>query len=183
MRVSLAILKKAAIEVGRIMPSKTKSSDNLRRINLRSYATKQFQNENRCDLLANIVNQASLFVMSEKNPASIMIDDIEAVLIGKNMREGRGHGQFFAGNVKGAKGFKPELRDQWNQVQHAAAGIVIGYKYGWLGYQFAKFREKEPQDDRLYDATCQLGRMLNDNNYFDLANKLRKAIGDITCQQ
>ena len=68
-------------------------------------------------------------------------------------------------------------------MQHAAGGIVIGYKYGWLGYQFAKFREKEPQDDRLYDATCQLGRMLNDNNYFDLANKLRKAIGDITCQQ
>lgn len=164
------------------MPDNSKISANLRRIILHSYAIKQFKNENRCDLLANIVNQASILVMGKKNPASTMIDDIEAVLIGENMREGRGHGQFFAGNVMGSKGFKSELRDQWNQVQHAAAGIVIGYKYGWLGYHFAKFREKEPQDDRLYDATCPLGRMLNDNNYLDLANRLRKAIGDITCQ-
>ena len=110
-----------------------------------------------------------------------MIDDIEAVLIGKNMREGRGHGQFFAGNVKGSKGFKPELRDQWNQVQHATAGIVIGYRYGWAGQQLAKWLEEEPQDDRLYDATCPIGRSLNNKNCLELPARIKSAIGDKTC--
>ncbi len=70
-------------------------------------------------------------------------------------------GAYFAGNISGSSGFKPNLRDPYNQVQHATAGIVIGYRYGWLGYQYAKWREVEPQDDRLYDATCPIGRSLN----------------------
>jgi hypothetical protein len=103
-------------------------------------------------------------------------------LIGKDLLKGRNRGPCFAGHVDGADGFRSALRDDGNQIQHAMAGIYIGYRYGWLGCAYVKWREHELQDDRLYDATCPLGRKLTDENYKDLARNLRKAIGDDTCR-
>lgn len=66
-------------------------------------------------------------------------------------------GTAFSENVVSLNGFKSELGDLWNQVQHAAAGIIIGYKYGWL-----------------FDEMCELGHTLNDDNYFCLSNRIRR---------
>jgi N-acetylmuramoyl-L-alanine amidase len=132
--------------------------EDLRRLNLREYALKQLINESRCDILPKIVYKAALFAMGQKNPASMMVDDIEAVLIDKNIRKAREYGRFFTNNLVNLNGFKSELGDQWNQVQKAAAGLIIGYKYRWL-----------------CDEMCLLGCTLNDNNYFCLSNRMRKA--------
>jgi len=152
-----------------------------RRLQLKSYAIQQFKTSNRCQILVSISTRAVHLVSGASDPADSLIGDIEAVLIGANMSDCRGRGAYFAGNISGASGFKRNLRDLYNQVQHATAGIVIGYRYGWIGHQFAKWLEKEPQDDRLYDATCPVGRLLNDKNYFALPARIRSAIGDKSC--
>ena len=120
-----------------------------------------------------------------RNVTDALIDDLAAVLIGSSMRtgEGRGKGPYFAGNIAGADGFKAELRDAWNQIQHATAGVVIGYKYGEPGEWFARLMEDEKQDDLLYEAACPVGGWLSNNpeDFLKLPEKIRRAIGDNTC--
>jgi len=152
-----------------------------RRNQLKSFAVQEFNKSNRCQILVSIATYAVHLVNGISNPADVLIGDIEAVLIGASMTDCRGRGPYFAGNILGASGFKKDLRDSWNQIQHATAGIVIGYRYGWIGQQFAKWLEEEPQDDRLYDATCPIGRTLNNQNVFALPQRIKTAIGDKSC--
>ena len=105
-----------------------------------------------------------------------MVADLQYVIVGNNMLEGRGHGPYFAGNFRGSSGFRPEMQDEFNQVQHAIAGVVIGYKYGAMGATIAYMHEDEPQDVRLYGATIPLGRHLNDANYRELGRRLELTI-------
>jgi len=152
-----------------------------RRNSLKLYAMSQFKKSNRCQILVSITTYAVQLVNKLHNPAESLIGDLEAVLIGANMTDCRGRGAYFAGNIAGSSGFKHNLRDPYNQVQHAMAGIVIGYRYGWIGKKFAMWLEKEPQDDRLYEATCPIGRFLNDKNYSSLPMKIKSAIGNKSC--
>ena len=155
---------------------------NKRRSELKNFARNELIGPNRCQAIVNIVNKAAEQVEGLKNPSRLMIDDLEKVLIGSDMLSSRGKGVYFVGNPRGAKGFKKNLRDTYNQIQHAMAGVVIGYRYGYIGQRFAMWVEEEPQDDELYKATCPLGRNLNDSNYNGLAERLRTAIGDQSCQ-
>jgi len=132
---------------------------------LKAFVIREFQKSNRCQILVSIVTRATQLVNGITNPADVLVGDLEAVLIGANMTDCRGRGPYFAGNVSGASGFKHNLRDPRNQVQHATAGVVIGYRYGWVGHKYAMLWETEPQDDRLYDATCPVGRLLNNKNW------------------
>jgi|GEM_PF-5523708 len=125
-----------------------------RRNLLKSFVIREFKKSNRCQILVSTVTRSVQLVNGIANPADALIGDLEVVLIGANMTDCRGRGPYFAGNVSGASGFKRNLRDPHNQVQHATAGIIIGYRYGWVGHQYAMWRETEPQDDRLYNATC-----------------------------
>jgi len=152
-----------------------------RRILLKSVAAREFKKSNRCQILVSVATRAVDLVSGMSNPADSLIGDLEAVLIGASMTSCRGRGPYFSGNILGASGFRKDLRDSWNQVQHATAGIVIGYRYGWVGQQFAKWLEEEPQDDRLYDVTCPIGRTLTDQNLFALPQRIRSAIGDKSC--
>ena len=149
-----------------------------RRKKLKSFAIRDFKNEDRCEILATITEFGIELVKDYSNPTQTLIADLKSVLIGRNMTICRGKGKYFAGNIEGSVGFKEELRDPWNQVQHATAGIVIAFQYGWLGEFFVKWLEKEPQDDKLYDVTYPLGRELNDKNYLELPQKIRIAIGE-----
>ena len=157
------------------------SKIHTRRFQLKSHAIQKFKKSNHCQILVSIATYAVYLVNGISNPADSLIGDLEAVLIGANMTDCRGRGAYFAGNISGASGFKSNLQDPYNQVQHATAGIVIGYRYGWVGHQYAKWREAEPQDDRLYDATCPIGRSLDDKNYFALPMRIKSAIGDKSC--
>lgn len=161
----------------KIADSKTHTRRNL----LKSFAIQEFNKSNRCQILVSVATRAIHLVNGLQNLADSLVDDLEAVLIGANMTDCRGRGPYFAGNIAGSSGFKKNLRDSWNQVQHATAGIVIGYRYGWAGQQLAKWLEEEPQDDRLYDATCPMGRSLNNKNYLELPARIKSAIGDKTC--
>jgi len=150
--------------------------------NLQRFAKREFRkNKNRCWILANVISEAAKAVAQSENPAENLMGLLEKVLIGEGMREGRGMGNCFAGNLRGSEGFRPELRDPFNQIQHAMAGVEIGYRYGRIGCALAKWQESEAQDIKLYDVTCPLGIGLNDKNYDRLAESVREAIGDKSC--
>lgn len=157
-----------------------------RRLKLQAFAQKQFKRVNQGQALVNIIAKAADLVKDLGDSsicATSMIDDLVAVLIGEGMtNEGRGRGTHFAGQVTGALGFKGHLRDPWNQIQHAMAGVAVGYRYGKLGEWFARWVEEEEQDDALYVAACPLGRWLswNRKDFDKLAEKVRKAICDGT---
>ncbi len=157
-------------------------SDDERRKRLKEFAQKEFKNENRCDALANIINKAVELVTGLEHPAHAMREDLKFVLIGENLTSRRGQGEYFAGDVKGANGFRRELRDSHNQMQHAMAGIYIGNRYGRVGCGYVMWREQEPQDDLLYEKTCPLGYSLSNENYEDLGGQLRDKIGDASCR-
>ena len=158
-------------------------TDKQRRDELQKFAEEEFKNENRCDALANIIDKAAELVDGEDRPAEVMREDLKLILIGEDLQNGRNRGFHFAGRPQNAQGFREELRDPGNQIQHAMAGVYIGSRYGRLGCMGARLLEREPQDDRLYMATCPLGYDLSDTTYTDLGTKLRKAIGDSTCQE
>lgn len=181
-----------------------------RRLELKNFAMTLFKNEpNHCQVLVDIYAKATGLVRSitpiipvemgsmgqsrptiyrwarGSNVAAALIEDLTAVLIGSSLRtgEGRGKGPHFAGNISGSDGFKSSLQDRWNQIQHATAGVVIGYRYGKPGEWFARFLEDETQDDLLYVAACPVGMWLSGNpeDYMKLPEKIRQAIGDNTC--
>ncbi len=105
-----------------------------RRTLLKLFAIREFRRSNRCQILVSIATRAVQLVNGATNPADALIGDLEAVLIVANMTDCRGRGPYFAGNISGASGFKRNLRGPYNQVQHAVAGIVIGYRHGWVGH-------------------------------------------------
>ncbi len=181
-----------------------------RRLELKNFAATLFKKEsNHCQILVDIYAKATGLARSitpiipmemtsmsgsrptiykwahGRNVTNALMDDLKAVLIGSSMRtgEGRGKGPYFAGNIAGADGFRQELRDKFNQIQHATAGVVIGYWHGKIGEWFARLLEDEPQDDLLYEQTAPVGIWLSDNplDFLKLPNKVREAIGDNTC--
>lgn len=172
-----------------------------RRARLKVYAQVEQKSGNQCQALVNIIAKATGLVRISIKPGSVtglggvtwggpywivaeeLINDLESVLIGRGMAINRGRGPHFAGNFSGSVGFKPEFRDPWNQVQHAAAGLVLGFFHGKPGEWYARLTEDQEQDDLLYEATCPVGSWLADNpkNYDRLSEKMRLAISDGSC--
>ena len=159
------------------------TSEKSRRMILQRYARQQLTRLNKCQALINITALAAALVDGMNNKPYHMLEDLKFVLIGGNLRSLRGKGDRFAGNHAGSIGFKPKLRDPYNQVQHAMAGIYIGYKWGYLGEWGARWLETEPQDDLLYKATCKLGRQLRDfpHKYKSLPLMIRQEVCDGSC--
>jgi len=83
---------------------------------------------------------------------------------------------FFAGHFLGANGFKQQFVDDGNQVQHAFAGIYIGYEYGVIPGLYALYLEEEKQDDALYNATIPMGLNVNNYNYHLLHEAVRRVL-------
>jgi hypothetical protein len=166
------------------------TEEETRRWKLRRFALAQSGERNKCLILVSIVEVAVRLVTGSRTPAETLINDLQAVLVGNGLRFGRGKGKDFVGmkfikDTMGSEGFRPELRDDFSQIQHAVGGLIIGYRYNRRGmpvYQVARWNEilieRQPQDARLYDATCIIGRNLNDQNYSRLPSLLRDAIGN-----
>jgi hypothetical protein len=162
--------------------------EKTRRTSLKAFAQAQMQQNNMGQAFLDVVRRA--VALSRGTPSSdgvrtdVIIYDLKAVIIGTGMTEGRGKGPYFAGNFRGATGFKPEFQDPYNQVQHAMAGIVIGYDFGNIGEWIARAMEEEAQDDRLYMAACPIGNWLSWHNGGSdkLPGKILDAICDGTCK-
>ena len=157
---------------------KSEPETHERRTRLKKFAARAYKRKNRCEILVSIIAYGIDLVKDHPKPAKTLIGDLKAVLIGRNMTLCRGKGAYFAGQISGSEGFKMELRDPWNQIQHATAGLVIAFQYGRLAEILVKFLEHQPQDDKLYDVTFPLGNALSDSNLAELPEKVRKAIGD-----
>jgi hypothetical protein len=159
------------------------SNTHFRRTQLREFFRGQWGNANRGQVLVNVIDFAARQVRHTPSPALLMMDDLFAVIIGNNMLEGRLNGQYFGGNLNGATGFKPNLRDRHNQIQHAVAGLVIGHRCGVIGTAAAAFVDwlkEEPQDVDLYWASYWAARNLSDGNYMGLSEAVRREICDTT---
>ena len=132
----------------------------------------------QCHAFSDIVKYAIALNNEYGNSPMDFLDDLKFVLIGSTPipRYGRSEGEYFAGHFRGAVGFKPEFRDRGNQVQHAMAGLYIPYKYGKVGHLFIKWREEEPQDDMLYDATYEIEQSIRLISFAKLPSFIRKRL-------
>ena len=165
----------------------------IRRAELQRYArVVLIKAPNKCEAMYDILLKAVSLAGRLRDAASAITDDLEAVMIGEDMLGGRGKGKHYCGSDKayrGADGFKEELRygdpvaktgeDTGFQVQHAIAGLVIGFRHGAVVQAFVKQREAEPQDDRLYDATFPVGEWLRgagSEAIYDLPERMRRAV-------
>ncbi len=113
------------------------------------------------------------------SPARVMILDLFAVIVGEDCFSGRLEGRHFGGVWNGSSGMLPQYQDRFYQMQHAFAGIWIGYAYSYIGQAGAnvlELLERDPVDRALYNATIPLGRSLNDSTYSSLASELRATI-------
>lgn len=138
--------------------------------------------ENQCDLLADTIDNVVNNLSGQEDSVERSMAQLKEVFVGKNIWGSRNTGPCVVKNLNGGSGFQQDLRDEYNQIQHAMGGIWIGYKYGVLGCLAAMIDEPSPQDDKLYGRTCFLGANLNEKNLGQLSEKIRKAIGDETCQ-
>lgn len=149
---TLVIRKTQQEQLGSVQRCSLTLTDDERRRQLRDFAGRSQLDQTKgssptltkSEALGNIINKAADLAGESGAPADTMISDVEQVLIGENLRSGRGKGTYFVGNYNGASGFRPDLMDNYNQVQHAAAGLVIGYRYGLPGQIYAKWKEEEP---------------------------------------
>lgn len=162
-----------------------------RRDELLSYAKLNVKGRSRCEWFVLVLDKAARLVEDEGGlldpEEELMIDDLTAVLIGEGLLAGRGHGPHYIehngvdfADLRGASGFKHELRDNSFQVHHAMAALHIGYHYGVPGHLMAIREEDEPQDDALYNLLCPIGISMNwgTTRYFQVASAVYKAIAD-----
>jgi GMP synthase PP-ATPase subunit len=180
MSVIILVPNQAMNDLMRAIETKL-AQEKARRLALKTFAEKAKQNVGAgkitdCQALVQIVESAASLVGGLKNQAAAMIDDLQLVLIGKGLLIGRNEGEFVVKNFH-AKGFKKEFVDKYNQVQHAMAGIVIGYKFRHLEGLVLKL-ESEPQDIKLYNATFPLGEDLNKDNYMTLHKRIKNRLSE-----
>jgi len=93
---------------------------------------------------------------------SVVLHDLKRVLVGDGWtsRE-RNHGAFaMPFNSFLDTGLKADFRDGGNQIQHAVAGICIGFDWGWPATYIVYKYEDGEEDRHLYDATFELGKQL-----------------------
>ncbi|MFQ5541710.1 MAG: RHS repeat domain-containing protein, partial [Candidatus Binatia bacterium] len=152
----------------------TPPGDPSRRQILKNFALALRGSVSDCRALVYLISLATALNTSSDDTVA----DLQAVLIGEGLTPGerRGKGRFFVGGF-GASGFKQEFVDPYNQVQHAMAGIVIGFRYNWLVQRYVLLQEREPQDRALYRATFPLGgRLIDERNRGSFADEVEKAL-------
>jgi hypothetical protein len=140
---------------------------------------------NKCQGFAELIELAVAFSAGQANQVETVVEDLKAVLIGDSLvtGHGRSQGPFFKGNSAGAKGFKPELRDNYDQVQHAMAGLYMGYRLPSPALSLVMGTDGEMQDAKLYGVMMGLGRGLTAERLHSLPAAVRRVMGDETCQQ
>ena len=91
-----------------------------------------------------------------------ILSDLKQVIIGEGFTNAsRNHGPFaLPYNAFLDTGFKRQFRDGGNQVQHAMAGIWLGYYHALLK-EYVYWQEDGIEDLALYDATFPIGSQLN----------------------
>jgi hypothetical protein len=112
--------------------------------------------------------------------ASVMMDDLKRVLIGDGWTSSeRNTGKYaLPFGAFSDVGFKPEFRDSSNQVQHAMAGIYLGWAFpSWPTQWFVKRQEDGAADLRLYHATFPIGQELRGRwNYVRLPDLIKERL-------
>jgi hypothetical protein len=146
----------------------------LRKASLQGFAAKLAKKSRAggmsdCQAMIQIFQKAAVQVCGGAAPAARMVDDLTAVLIGDGLRNSERNTGPYALPFQAFldSGFKAEYKDGGNQVQHAMAGILTGYR-GRLPSWAAQILEDEAPDQGLYDVTIPLGRSLTDKNYLTL---------------
>jgi hypothetical protein len=106
----------------------------------------------------------------------VVLNDLRRVLIGDGWTQNqRNHGDFaLPFNAFHDTGLKKEFRDGGNQIQHAMAGIYIGFFFGIAAQHIVYYLEDGEEDKRLYDATFAIGNTLKYNGgVLSLVSRIR----------
>ncbi|MET4513733.1 hypothetical protein [Bradyrhizobium sp. I1.7.5] len=100
----------------------------------------------------------------------VALHDLKRVLVGDGWtREGRNHGPFaLPANSFLDTGLKPAFRDGGNQIQHAMAGIYLGFVFGFFAEKYVIWDEDSDVDKRLYRATFNIGNELKASQIINL---------------
>jgi hypothetical protein len=140
-----------------------------------------------CEAFARIVEFAAALLHDYarrpralfQGPAELLTRDMMALFVGEGFTtdKGRYRGPHYV-EISGSTGFRQEFQEVGNQIQHAAAGIILGFRHGVVGQAVAMAIEEEPQDDALYEASFRLGRELDNDGYKRLGVRIREVIGN-----
>jgi hypothetical protein len=162
-----------------------RSRANKRQAELQKFGRIVLTRPNKCSALVDIIHKAASQVTEDPLPHAMMMWDLVSVIIGDR---GRNSGTHFVGfgpekSFLGSCGFKEEFqnsKDKGFQVQHAMAGLALGFVAGGeaviAGFQLAEVLKGEDHDARLYRATYDLGKSLTSTNYRDLAKRYYTAV-------
>jgi RHS repeat-associated protein len=166
------------------------STDHERLSFLRKYSasTKHLLRNDDAYALKMIAEAAVTLTQGLKDQAKVVMNDLFRVVVGDGYTgDARGSGAYFAGNFKGSEGFRKELRDPYNQPQHAIGGLKLAFDYGALGEGAAMagemlqwpFAGAQPQDIRLYGAVFPVAESLkNGGDLNSFPDNLYRAISD-----
>jgi hypothetical protein len=142
-----------------------------RRDALKTYAQEQLRTKSQAQAFLNIVDKAIDLSQTAGAPLErhgIVIEDLQQVLVGDNLLTGRTEGPHFVGRefTRGvaSTGFKDELHIDADtgfseplQIEHAAAALVISYRYGSPGEKYSLLVEDKAHDTALYNAVFPVG--------------------------
>jgi hypothetical protein len=133
-----------------------------------------------CARTAEFAANVIYYGKSDPTPSATLVGDLFSVLVGDGFAHGRASGEFYAGHF-GDSGFKEKFRDAGgNQVQHAMAGIAVGFAWHSFASKpallLSEWSTPGEQDSLLYEAAFALGETLTDDNYLTLGGRIRASL-------
>lgn len=163
-----------------------RADDGARRSEIAAKGRDLFKNtKDHCKCFQDLVSFATTKI---DGPAQL-IEDLKFVLIGEDLRR-RGTGKYHIGNTPGArgdKGFKPELKDDSPQVEHAWAAVYIGKNYPPGSSEVAALLTEvmgplvdggklNPQDVLLWSLGGDLGQRISNSNYKEVPGVIKRTM-------
>ncbi len=190
------------VSIGKAWDDKEVRAADKRRTLLKHHSVRALAYPNKAKALREILTWAARLVENELNPASTMMGDLKAVIIGEGFTDltGRGEGRHYVGGhvllkhrqQRGSEGFLPHYSDESFQVHHVVAALVLGRipfaKYYAIFSERAEIhKELNPEeiewwDIYVYQDFCPIGAETNDRNFRSLPDRVYSKLTGIQQQ-
>ena len=133
--------------------------------------------------------EVSKIAVEKAGNVTNLIEDLKLLFVGESLRNRRS-GKHYIGNTKGARGdsgFKPELKDNSPQVEHAVAAIYIGKTMPpgtaegialitEIAEPLAAGGKMNGSDVLLYSIGADIGQRLSGSNYKELPGVITRTL-------
>ncbi len=170
------------------------ATEQERRADLRDYAREKFSNStNHCLTFAEVADYAAKAITAQKLGVPEFLEDMRLVIIGNDtfLRRGGQRGEFYMNVKTTSSGFKPELRDDSPQVEHAFAAIYFAKGIGifsmpggttfWGSFVELlqgsyKLQRPSRADSLLYAYGSDIGERLSKNNFSQIKTPIERTL-------